>query len=212
LRFFHKLDEVTPKSLENLPYLCYNKSKLKGENVTSNASEDERCEKMFATGDYVIYGRVGICRVKGVTTMEMAGVPGDRLYYVLSPNGKSDGTIYTPVDGMKQVLRPVMTKEEAENLISSLPEIEELSIENEKLREEKYKECMRTCDGTELFRIIKTIYSRKRKRLKCGKRVTAVDERYMKLAEDNLYSELSLLLGVPKDKMVSYISEKIAAN
>ena len=159
----------------------------------------------------MIYGRVGICRVKGVTTMEMPGVPGDRLNYVLSPNGKSNGTIYTPVDGMKQVLRPVMTKEEAENLIDSLPEIEELSIDNEKLREEKYKECMRTCDGTELFRIIKTIYSRKRKRLKSGKRVTAVDERYMKLAEDNLYSELSLLLGVPKEKMVSYISEKIDA-
>ena len=164
---------------------------------------------MFAAGDYVVYGRVGICQVKGTTTMEMEGIPKDRLYYVLIPDGKTEGTIYTPVDNMKQVLRPVMTKEEAEDLITSIPEIEELEIENEKLREEKYKECLKTCDGTEMCRIIKTIYSRKMKRMKSGKRVTAVDERYMKLAEDNLYSELSLLLGVPKENMVSYISEKI---
>ena len=164
---------------------------------------------LFAAGDYVIYGRAGICQVKGVTTMEMEGVPKDRLYYVLRPDSKSDGTIYTPVDNMKQVLRPIMTRKEAEDLISSLPEIEELKIDNEKLREEKYKECMRSCDGTELFRIIKTIYTRRNNRIKCGKRVTAVDERYMKLAEDNLYSELSMLLGVPKERMVSYISDRI---
>jgi len=159
----------------------------------------------------VIYGRVGICRVEGVTTMEMEGIPKDRLYYVLTPDGKTDGTIYTPVDNMKQVLRPVMTKKEAEELISSIPEIEELNIENEKLREEKYKECIKSCDGTEMFRIIKTIYTRKRNRMKHGKRVTAVDERYMKLAEDNLYAELSMLLDVPREKMVSYISEKIGS-
>ncbi|MBQ9065391.1 MAG: CarD family transcriptional regulator [Blautia sp.] len=164
---------------------------------------------MFSTGEYVIYGRAGICRVEGVTTMDMEGVPKDRLYYVLIPDGKKDGTIYTPVDNMKQVLRPVMTKQEAEQLISSLPEIEELNIENEKLREEKYKECIKSCDGTEMFRIIKTIYTRKQNRMKNGKRVTAVDERYMKLAEDNLYAELSMLLGVPREKMVSYISERI---
>ena len=165
---------------------------------------------MFAAGDYVVYGRVGICQVKGTTTMEMEGVPRDRLYYVLIPDGKTESsTIYTPVDSNKQVLRSVMTKEEAEELIMSVPGIEELNIENEKLREEKYKECIKSCDGTEMFRIIKTIHTRKIKRMKSGKRATAVDERYMKMAEDNLYSELSLLLGVPRENMVSYISEKI---
>ena len=32
----------------------------------------------------------------------------------------------------------------------------------------------------------------------------------MKMAEDNLYSELALLLKIPKENMVDYISEKIA--
>lgn len=164
---------------------------------------------MFETGAYVIYGQVGICKVKGTTTMDLDGVPNDRLYYVLEPEGRKDGTIYTPVDGMKTILRRMMTREEAEELIRSIPRIEILDIENDKKREEKYKECIKTCSSTELVRIIKTIYTRRRSRLRVGKKVTAVDERYMKLAEENLYTELSMLLGVPKEKMVDYISEQV---
>ena len=40
---------------------------------------------MFETGDYVIYGHTGICQVMGTTTMDMDGIPKDRLYYVLIP-------------------------------------------------------------------------------------------------------------------------------
>ena len=142
--------------------------------------------------------------------MNMDGVPRDRLYYVLQPDGKTEGTVYTPVDNMKLVLRPVMTREEAEKLISDIPEIDTLLIENDKVRETRYKECLKSCNSRELVRIIKTIYYRRRDRLACGKKATAMDERYMKMAEDNLYSELSLLLNIPKENMVNYITEKIA--
>ena len=167
---------------------------------------------MFENGEFVVYGQVGICQIKDITTMNMEGVPKDRLYYVLQPVSKSEGTIYTPVENSKRPIRRVMTKEEAENLISEIPEIETLKIENEKQREEKYKECLKNSSGREMVRIIKTIYGRMTKRIENGKKVTAVDERYMKMAEETLYSELSMLLGIPKDKMVSYITQKIASH
>ena len=165
---------------------------------------------MFEKGEYVVYGHVGICRVMGTTTMDLDGIPRDRLYYELQPEGRESGRIYTPVDNGKPVLRRIMTRDEAEALILDIPEIETLEIENDKLREEKYKECLKTCSGRELVRIIKTIHSRRSQRLKCGKKVTAVDERYMKLAEDNLYAELAMLLEIPKENVVSYISGKCA--
>ena len=164
---------------------------------------------MFEAGDYVIYGHNGICQVKGTTTLEMEGVPKNRLYYILTPQDGRTGTIYTPTENGKLVLRSVMSREEAEQLIQDIPDIETLDIENDKRREEKYKECLRTCDGREMLRVIKTIYLRKSKRLRCGKKATAVDERYMKMAENNLYSELSMLLEVPKDEMVSYIAAQV---
>ena len=34
---------------------------------------------MFETGEYVVYGRTGICKVTGVTTMKMDGASGEKL-------------------------------------------------------------------------------------------------------------------------------------
>ena len=83
-------------------------------------------------------------------------------------------------------------------------------MENDKLREEKYKECMRTCECQDWVRIIKTLYARMQKRLAQGKKVTATDERYFRMAEDNLYSELAMALEVPKDEMENYIAAHMA--
>ena len=165
--------------------------------------------KMFETGEYVVYGRTGICQVTGVTTMRVDGSSGEKLYYVLRPGGETDGKIFTPVEGGKQVLRGIITREEAERLIDEIPSIETLSIENEKFREDSYKKCIRTCECRDLLRIIKTIYVRKQARLSHGKKTTATDERYLKLAEDHLYSEFSMLLDIPKEHMADYIEQRV---
>ena len=57
--------------------------------------------------------------------------------------------------------------------------------------------------------IIKTIYIRKQARLSHGKKTTATDERYLKLAEDHLYSEFSMLLDIPKEHMADYIEQRV---
>ncbi len=40
--------------------------------------------------------------------------------------------------------------------------------------------------------------------------MTAGDERYFKLAEEHLYGELAIALGIEKDKVSSYIEKRIA--
>ena len=104
-----------------------------------------------------------------------------------------------------------MTKEEAEELIDSIPEIDELWVSNDKLREEKYKETMKSCECRDWIKIIKTLYLRKQERIAQGKKTTAMDDRYLRLAEENLYSELSLALGIPKDGMEEYITKRMTA-
>lgn len=52
------------------------------------------CGKMFETGEYVVYGRTGICQVTGVTTMKMDGSSSERLYYILRPGGETEGKIF----------------------------------------------------------------------------------------------------------------------
>lgn len=166
---------------------------------------------MFEKGEYIIYGTSGVCRIEDITTMNMASVPKDKLFYVLSPSSQKGGRIFTPVDSQKTIMRRVLSKEEAAELIDEIPRIEELWIINEKQREEKYKECMRSGDCREWIKIIKTLYLRKLERTAQGKKITATDERYLKMAEDYLYSELEIPLGIPKNEMEDYITQKLEA-
>lgn len=164
---------------------------------------------MFEKGECIIYGSKGICEVKDITKLDLDGVSKDRLYYILAPMNQKDSKIFVPVDSNKTVMRKLISRAEAEQLIESMPEIEEIWVENDKLREEKYRECMRTCECKEWVRIIRTLYARMQKRIAQGKKVTATDERYFKMAEENLYSELSIALEIPKEEMEKYIAEHI---
>ena len=85
---------------------------------------------MFEKGSYVIYGGTGVCEVVDVTTMDIDGIPKDRLYYVLKPNEQKSGKIYTPVENQKAVLRRIISREEADALIDDIPNIEDVWVPN----------------------------------------------------------------------------------
>ena len=128
---------------------------------------------------------------------------------MLAPYGDGKGKIYAPTDNEKVTMRKVITKTEAEQLIKEMPAIEELWVTDEKMRELKYKEALKTCDYRAWISIIKTLYCRKQQRISQGKKITSLDERYLKAAENELYSELSLTLGIPKNEMERYINEQL---
>ena len=168
---------------------------------------------MYEVGDLIVYGRTGICEVTEITTLKMDGVPKDKIELrlqqdsrkifegIIAPNEYFDVTLCNPPFHS--------SKEEAEELIREIPQIEGLWIGSEKQREEKYKECMKSCKCAEWVRIIKTLYQRKMSRLKQGKKITATVERYLRMAEGNLYSELSIALGIPDSVMEDYIMNQI---
>ena len=53
------------------------------------------------------------------------------------------------------------------------------------------------------------LYLRKQDRIEHKKKVTDLDERYFRMAEDYLNSELSLALDISKEKINEYIKERI---
>ncbi len=164
---------------------------------------------MFKIGDMVVYGGSGICRVMDISTLDMEGVPKDRVYYILKPSGRGDSRIFAPVENNRTVMRRVLSRDEADALIGSIPDIELLPNTDDKNREATYRECIKSCDCRSLVQIIKTLYSRSRARVEAGKKVSSLDERYLKQAEDFLYAELSIPLGVPKEEMSAYIASRL---
>ncbi len=172
-------------------------------------AQKEMRERMFEKGEYIVYGTTGVCEITDIKTMDIKGVPKDKLFYVLMPYNHHSSTIFTPVDNTKTVMRKVITKEQAQKIIDGMPEAEELYFPNEKLRDEKYKECIKSCDCQALIKVIKTLYLRREEKLAQGKKFAASDERHLKLAEENLYSELSLALGIDRKKVQNDIKEKL---
>ena len=164
---------------------------------------------MFEIGEYIVYGNTGVCRVEEVTKMPVPGTRDDKLYYALEPVYRKGCRVFTPVDNQKVKMRPVLTPQEADDLIGRIKEIDILWVKDEKNREQIYKDAIRTCNCEELVKIIKTLYLRKEKRLAAGKKVTSSDAKYLHLAEESLYGELSVVMGIPKNEMESFIYNRV---
>ena len=160
---------------------------------------------MFGIGDYVICGNKGICEVENITTLNISGVDREREYYILKPLYMSGSTVYVPVDSPKESMRKALRREEAERLIEAIPEIPLLVITNDRLSEQAYKDCIRTNGCEELVKLLKTIYTRKQKRLKDGRKVTAVDAKYFHMAEESLYGELAVALNISRKEVEDHI-------
>ena len=156
------------------------------------------CVKMFEVGERVVYGHHGVCEIVKIDTLDMPNVPKDRQYYYLSPTTDGTSIMYAPVDNPKLSIRRVMTKDDVMSLIKAMPQIDMLNVTNDKQRENEYKECIRSLDGKEWVRLLKTVRERGRGRMEKG---------YMKMAEMQLYSEISAVLEIPRNQVEGFIEE-----
>ena len=164
---------------------------------------------MFKKDELIMCGGHGVCRVVNVTGNPIDRLDKVRKYYVLEPVFEKGSTVYTPVDNDKVIMRKIMNKQEAEELVGRITSIETVWIQEEKSREQMYKEAIRTYDCHSLVQIIKTLYLRKQSRLQEGKKVLSSDEQYLRKAEELLYSEMSLALSIPKEEVETYIKEAV---
>lgn len=164
---------------------------------------------MLKKGEFVVYGSRGVCEVLDITTLNMDGIKKDRLYYILRPYYESESKIFTPVEGNKTAMRKAISKEAAAELVDSISEIDEMSVGGHDQREDCYKEALKSGDCQKLIAIIKMLYMRKKQRVSEGKKILTLDDKYLKMAEQILYSELSVVLGIPKEEMLDYILQKV---
>ena len=164
---------------------------------------------MFKKDELIMCCGHGVCRVVNVTGNPIDRLDKVRKYYVLEPVFEKGSTVYTPVDNDKVIMRKIMNKQEAEELVGRITSIETVWIQEEKSREQMYKEAIRTYDCHSLVQIIKTLHLRKQSRLQEGKKVLSSDEQYLRKAEELLYSEMSLALSIPKEEVETYIKEAV---
>ena len=175
---------------------------------------DERkwAQLEYEIGDFVSKPVTGICKIENILYLNPQDEKNDKLYYLMKPVEDEKEKIYVPVSNSDSRLRLCLAKEEAWNLIKRIPDIPTAWTNNEKMREQNYKEAVRANNPEALVDIIKMIYQRKQKRLAQGKKCTATDARYFQIAENLLYMELGVALEKPKQEIYKTIIDYIDQN
>jgi CarD family transcriptional regulator len=130
-------------------------------------------------------------------------------YFLLVPFTEKNAKVYIPMDAAEQRIRKTMSREQALDVIRLISGAEELKVTNEKERELRYKEAVRSADPMQLVMIIKNLYRRKEERLAQGKKCTSVDERYYKIATHNLHAELAFALDCTEAEVGRIIRERV---
>lgn len=164
---------------------------------------------MFDVGDYVINSGNGICKIEDRVHLDMEGIDENQLFFLVIPVEEQGARLYIPVEKIQEKTRMVMTASEAFELMDSVTSVEELDIPNDRMREQIYKQAVLSNNPEQLIRVIKTIFVRRQQRAAEGKKNTVIDERYFKLAENNLYDELAFAIGRERSEIPDLISERI---
>lgn len=162
---------------------------------------------MYQVGAWIVYG--GARRVPG----GRCGTPRERAAVLPAGTAVSNLQNFTPVDNPKVIMRPLVSRREAEALIDRIPDLQPEAYYNKVLREltEHYDTILKTYDCEALLKLTMSIYAKKQEAQGHKRRLGAVDESFLRRAEELLFSELAAALGLERDQVQPYIAARVEA-
>ncbi len=163
---------------------------------------------MFKIGEKIVNRSGKVCEVVDIEEADY-GV-GLKTYYVLSPcfTNNNSLVLHTPVE-QESTLRKVMNKDDVEQLILSIPDIEVIWITNPKIRKTKFKELYTSGEPKEILRLIKSFVKKKDEFKNDKKTLSFTDENFLTEIKTNLYYEISLALNLSFEQVDELISNKL---
>ena len=160
---------------------------------------------MLTVGQTVVYGTQGVCTVKEISMLKLGKTKGE--YYALSPIDDPGSTVYVPTANEKLMskLRPVLTGEEADALITEAVREPLECIESDAERKSACDDIVKNGDRKQLMRLVGMLYRRRELLKDQKKHFHNVDAQYLKTAERMLHGELAYALGIAVDDVADYI-------
>ena len=162
--------------------------------------------KMYKIGAIILYGNTGVCEVTEIGTKEMCASMKGQLYYTLSPLHRA-GLIYTPVENSKVFMRPIISRNEALELIDTIPGVNAEVFHSRVLSQltAHYEDSLKSHECGDLLGLLVSLYEKRRQLLEQKRKFGAVDERFLRRAEELLFGELGAALEIDKDDVPDYI-------
>ncbi len=160
---------------------------------------------MFSAGEVVTYGTQGICRVKELSVMKFGSTRGE--YYILIPVYDPKSVVYVPASKPALVakMRPVLSREELDELILKTSEESLEWIVGDSERKDYCDRVLKSGERVEIMRMMEMLYLHRESLKDQKKHFHNVDAQYLKAAERMLHDEFAFVLGIAPEDVPDYI-------
>jgi len=164
---------------------------------------------VYKVNDIVVYGKMGVCEITEITAPKDGGFPRNRLYYILKPLHDSC-TIYAPVDS-KVHMRPVISADEAEQLIDMIPALIAEAYDDSGTQDlvRHYEAVIDSHDCEAWLKLTMEINAKKQFLESRGRVFGQIDKKYMKQAEELLFGEIAHAVGIPIETVPDFIAARV---
>lgn len=161
---------------------------------------------VYQVGDRVVYGIHGVCQI---VDLQVQTVTHKKVeYYVLEPITQSGARFFVPSQNQAAVskLRSVLTKDEVDTLLKSEQSRQDIWTDDENQRKQSYRQLITEGDCGALMSMIRALHLHKQEQQLTGKKFHVSDANFLRDAEKVLYSEFSIVLGIPYEQVEEYIN------
>lgn len=166
---------------------------------------------MLTKGDRVIDRRGHLFVIEDVVKLNSGDE--ERDYYRLVPcfddEYPDDYVSFVPVSTSSQLIRKILNKKEADELILSIKDIDSFGEISPRERKKFFEEVMLKGDRYQICRIIKTLYEYKEEKEKLNKRLTDYETHLLLDLNKIFIQELSLALKLEIKSVPDYVQDKI---
>ena len=161
---------------------------------------------MFKINDSVIHCREGLSTIVSINNMN------GRDYFLVSVDRNSGETIYVPVETAESIIRPLMDKKEADELLKYIKKIKKEFNVNTKQRRDAYKKMLSSGNVKEIAYLYRQLFfyeqigGENNTEIKLG----PVDIDMLSYAENMLMDELSITYGVARNEVKAFVQKRIS--
>lgn len=164
---------------------------------------------MYQTGDKVVYGMHGVCVVADVENRVV-----DRkqvVYLALEPVGQTGSRFLVPTHNAVAMgkLRPMLDRDALESLLDSDAVHVDVWMKDENHRKQCYRELLVAGDRQKLVQMVYSLYRYRSAQNMSGKKLHMCDENFLRDAEKQLVSEISIVMEMEFKEALNYLRKKL---
>ncbi|MBR6881163.1 MAG: hypothetical protein IKN14_08825 [Clostridiales bacterium] len=163
-------------------------------------------------GDTIVYGGSGVCEIDDIRDIRY-GRERPQKYYVLRPLFvKQAMTVFVPCnnENLTSKMQPVMTRDEAMDLIDSIKSVKCDWIEDRNERKDLFSQKLSGGNRKEIVEVISSISEHKERLGEEGKTLNMQDEKMLSDATQRINAELAVALDMKPDQVVELIRARKA--